>query len=85
VSTTVSAETAVEVAAEAAGAGAGVEAAGLGAGVVTGGLAGVAAGVADLVCPQANIARRRPVKRKEILITYRIAGATMASDGPPFI
>jgi hypothetical protein len=89
VSTTVSAETAFAAAAEAAGAGAAVAAAGLGAGVIAGGLTGVAAGaaggVADLVCPQANVARRRPVKRKEILITYRIAGATMASDGPPFI
>jgi hypothetical protein len=53
--------------------------------VVAGGFTGVAAGVADLVCPQANVAMRRPVKRKEILITYRIAGATMASDGPSLL
>src|SRR5579863_1768920 len=79
VSTTVSAETALEAAA-AVSAGA-AAAAGLGA--------GVAAGVAVLVCPQANVAMRRPVERMEILITFRIAGriagATMASDGPSLV
>jgi len=82
----VSAETAFAAAAVAAGAAAaGTADAGFGTGVVAGGLAGVTAGVADLVCPQATVAMRRPAERMEILITFRIAGATMASDGPSLI
>src|ERR1035437_652498 len=61
------------------------EAAGAVAAAVRLGAAGVA-GVAGVACPQASvIARKRPSKRREILITYRIAGATMASDGPHLV